>query len=233
MNEVRPLSLVVCLLFIFAGAAMITGSQAAGWHQAGYICFVIAGLAALWIPAAALLSSRAGLIDSEARFVTAYNGADPETRAALGLKYPRLRVRLDGDAVVTVDYSGVELKWFREFMLDSDPVYISAEGHWGDKTIARKQWYLWYKYLVDEHAIIEQSQAGSRTWRWRSQNEYRRFMAYVTMRIPADMVPDEVRVPDDLQPIPEPPPAASIEHQFQTDIVHVHDRKHSNRSMMG
>jgi hypothetical protein len=186
----------------------------------------------LWIPAAALMSARASLYDSQARWVNAYNGADPETRAALGLKYPRLRVRLQGDAVVTVDYSGVELKWFKEFMLDSDPVYISAEGHWGDKTIARKQWYLWYKYLVDEHAIIEQSQAGSRTWRWRSQNEYRRFMAYVTMRIPADMVPDEVQVPDDLQPIPEPPPAAAIEHQFKTDTERVHDRK-PHKSMMG
>jgi hypothetical protein len=233
MNEVRPLSLVVCLLFIFAGAAMITGSQAAGWHQAGYICFVIAGLAALWIPAAALLSSRAGLIDSEARFVTAYNGADPETRAALGLKYPRLRVRLDGDAVVTVDYSGVELKWFREFMLDSDPVYISAEGHWSDKSVARRQWYLWYRYLVNEHAIIENSQAGSRTWRWRSSTEYRRFMAYVSMRIPPDMVPDAEPVPDDMQPIPEQPPAAQIEHQFNTGRVALSDRSRRRRSLMG
>jgi hypothetical protein len=217
MNEITPASLIICIPFIFVGAAMIAlGGPAEGWRTAGWLCFGIGTTGALWIPGVALINARAYLIKAQADFITAYNGADPQTRDALGLRYPRLRVRLAGDAEVTVDYSGVELKHFKRFMQDSDPVYISAQGHWGDGTTARKQWYLFYKYLLDERAIIQESQAGNRTWRWRSPTEYRRMMAYVTMTIPRDMIPEETQAPDGTEALPEIPARAKIEYQFST-----------------
>lgn len=192
-----------------------------GWTTAGAIALVIAVSTALWIPAVALINSQAYLIGEKAKFITAYNGADPETRDALGLKYPTIRVRMNGDAKVYVDYSGVELKWFRRFMQDSTLEYISAESHWNDKTTARKQWHAWYKYLLDERAIIPESQTGNKTWRWRSANEYRRLNIYTTMRIPRDMLPPEERTPDELEALPELPNRAKIEFQFESETYQI------------
>ena len=145
----------------------------------------------------------ADLWRARADYARAFTQADPETRTQLGLNFPRLRVRFDGKPSVTVDYSGVELSYFKTFMLDSDPVHISAMGHYGDKTIARKQWEKFKLYLMQENAVIPDSAVGPYSFRWRSPDDYWRFYnCYVDLRRPAELMPDSVTVPDGVRPIP-------------------------------
>jgi hypothetical protein len=210
MNEPRPVDLLVTIVFLFLGGLAL----AFGWTVPGWICMAIAVSAALWIPAVSIYYARADLMRAQADLIRNYSAADPQARDMLGIKYPTLRVRLNGDARVFVDTSDVELKWFRRFMLDSTTVYISAEGHWNDKTIARQQWFAWKRYLDQEKAIYANSQSGNRTWKWRP-GFYWRFYSYVTMRPPADLVPDEVITPIGAEPLPDWPVEKDIERQFE------------------
>jgi hypothetical protein len=215
MDTPKPQASFISLAFLLTGALMITYGGKPGWWLAGSLSFLIAIGCAWWIPAAIFKYARIDELDAEERWMKAYTLADPTTRDVFGLHFPRLRVKVSEQAwQVTVDYSGVQLRYFQQFMEDSNPDFISAERHWPDKSIARKQWYLWQKYLMNEKAIIAERQGQNETWRWRTPKEYRLYMAYVTLSIPRELIAQPEQPPEGTQPLPEIPTKSTIRYHF-------------------
>jgi hypothetical protein len=198
------------LAFLLIGTAL----AALGVPVAPWLAFALSASVALWLPAVAIIDASANRLQAQARFCTAYNAADPETRAALGLKYPTLRIGMNGEAKVYVNDSGVELKCFRRLMLDSDPTFISPASHWGDRTTMRKQWQAWKLYLLQEGDILQDRGKITETWKWKNADAYWRNMVYVSMKIPIDLLPEAVEIPAGVSPLPAVPDEADILAQF-------------------
>jgi hypothetical protein len=198
------------LAFLLVGTAL----AALGVPVAPWLAFALSASVALWLPAVAIIDASANRLQAQARFCTAYNAADPETRAALGLKYPTLRIGMNGEAKVYVNDSGVELRYFKMFMRDSNPKFISPVSHYGDRTTKRKQWMAWKLYLLQENDIYEDRSKVTETWSWRSPDAYWRNMVYVSMKIPLDLLPEAVEIPAGVSPLPAVPDEQDIERQF-------------------
>jgi hypothetical protein len=198
MPETRPVHLLWSLLPLLIG----WGASAAGSFTVAWLCYALAFALAAAVIVVSVTDAATLLIRARKDFIQAFSEADPEARDALGLKYPKLRVSMSGEPRVEVADSGVTLRYFRVFLTDSDPIFIAAMGKYGDKTIARQQYLLWRRWLLDEGMIYPDRSRQNETFLWRSDAAYWRLVNnYVNMRIPTEFIP-EGDAPPGTQAIP-------------------------------
>ena len=197
MVETRGLWWVV--LFLAIGSGFLVG----GWLIPAGLFYFVGISVAIWLPAVSFNESAAYLKTQQRDFIKAFFEADPESRAALGLKYPKLRVKIGDQVSVTVGDSGVELRYFKIFMLDSNTEFMAARSNYGDRTKPGKQWKLFREYLQREGAVLQDRGKVTETWRWKNENEYWRYYgAYVNLNVPPELRREVAEIPAGTQAIP-------------------------------
>ena len=195
-NSALPWYLIV--FFFLLGGVLCVGRT-----DAGEVAFFAAGLIVTCIVSAvAVKDAQANLFEQKAKYAQWLVSCDPQRLDMIDINWPRLHLRMNGGASLTVDDSGVELRYFRQFLNASNAVYIVAQRTYGDKTIERAQWRLWQKYLLLEGAIVE-VRAQNETWKWSNPEEWQRYkLMYCDLRPPVDLLQTQADAPAGTQPIP-------------------------------
>jgi hypothetical protein len=198
MTDKRPLFFLLVIIFLLFGWwALAADSTLIGFAFLGAALIIT-----LVVSTVCVLDSRASLFEAKANLAKYLISLDPQGRDMVDITWPRLHLRMNNGASLTVDDSGVELLYFRKFLNASNAVYIVAQRTYNDKTIERAQWRLWQKYLLLEGSITE-VRAQNETWRWSNPEEWVRYkMMYVDLKIPPELLPKQTDAPYGTQPIP-------------------------------
>jgi hypothetical protein len=198
MNNNRPLFYILVIIFLLFGwLAFSMQNITVAWSFIG-TAFVIAMI----VSTVCVLDSLANLFEQKAGYAKYLIDLDPQGRDMIDINWPRLHLRMNEGAFLTVDDSGVELFYFRKFLNASNAKFIVTERSYNDKTIERKQYYLWQKYLLLEGAIIAE-RGQTETWRWSNPDEWYRWkVMYCDLKPPTDLLPRQTDAPFGTQPLP-------------------------------
>ena len=198
---------LIVLIFLIGGCLCV------GQTDAGEIAFfVTAFIVTAFVSRIADKYAQADVLEQKAKYAQWLVSCDEQRLDMIDIKWPKLHLRMNGGASLTVDDSNVELSYFRKFLNASNAVYIVAQRTYGDKTIERAQWRLWQKYLLLEGSITE-VRAQNETWKWSNPEEWMRYkMMYCDLKMPPDLRRPVVAAPNGTQQMPG---NDELEREFQ------------------
>lgn len=138
---------------------------------------------------------RVKFYESAARFAESMANLNNDQWAALGIAFPTLRIRWNGQPIQLIEDSEIMFEDFKKFMLDSDYRQISPERNWSTGK-ARRTWTIIRDWLLEKKYIYEYSAAGNHSWLWKN-NVYQtlkdRYLSAEPLRNLNEIQPDSIK----------------------------------------
>lgn len=171
----RPWHLFIPALICFCGSA------ASAWYPwLGAALMLIGVLGALWIMAAGAWEAKASYNSSLARVAEAIKDLNPDQWQAIGIRFPELRVRYQGQPVRYLEDTEIRMEAFERFMADSSTDAVAPQRYYGDGTALRRQWHAWIGWLTRQGYIIPNSASGNHSLLWRPGRHQQLMQMYLS-----------------------------------------------------
>lgn len=167
-------NLVPAALMTIGTISFFFGSPEWAWILLGAALYVLACGAALVLWIVAVNRSREDLYYAMADFAHRFEALDKEGRQALGLKYPHLRIRWQGERLEYFEDTTVPMAFVAEFVSASTYAQTMAKRLTGDGTDRRRYYVELRDWLEANDYILGGRNAVTESWPWRS-GMYERF----------------------------------------------------------
>lgn len=186
------------------------GAYRIGWDTeaivlgiAALLLFVGIGILEFWNRRVEELQKRAWLFDSRAKFAMQIGSLDYEGRQFLAEQMPELGVDWGVKPIVYILKdglnTGINLEFFRKFMMDSDDKeFADVRAYNDDKTLQEKfgvsrdyvrdQWHKAVGFWSKEGYLLPNSAVGPHSYKWKSKGHYRKLAhQYVSYHVLIDL----------------------------------------------
>jgi hypothetical protein len=193
----KPWHLFIPAFFFIGGTPCFVTPE---WVKLGMAFYGLGSGLTLWILIAGLWETKRTYNDSLADVARAIAQLDPSRWSALGIKFPELRIRFQGEPVTYFEDTDILHKCLVQFLEDSDDVSFAAERLYNDtdqirdmlgltREQVREQWRMAVEFLTVQKHLIENSASGNRTYLWRTGRRQMLMDKYVRSMLKIEELP--------------------------------------------